>query len=108
MRFPKLQFRNGTKTPMSRVLPFPAAPQMRIALLSDLRCFDAVAIYPPSRWRQLAAFVPHVLAGKTGDLGAFAEMCLAGTCDANTIDTAVFALTEAGDEPLSDATRLIL
>jgi hypothetical protein len=108
MRFPKLQFRNGTKTPASRVLPFPAAPQLRTALLSELKCFDAIAFYSQSRWRQVDAYAPHILAGKTADLSAFAQMCFAGTCGAGTINTGVFALTEAGDDPLSDSTRLML
>jgi hypothetical protein len=88
----------------SRSLPFPAAPHLRTALLSDVGCFDAVT-YPEIRWRQLFSFAPQILAGMTQDLQTFADGVFRGMWDVPSLDTAIFNLTAVGRHPLDSPQR---
>lgn len=105
MRFTKPWGR--LKPSSSQPFPFPAAPHLRTALLSDIRCFDSVAIYPPVRWRSLSLFTPQILAGTTDDLQKYAQGIFRGEWD-GPVEIAIFNLTEAGRAPLSPSERDVL
>ena len=91
-----------------RRLPFPAAPNLRMAQLSAPSLFDSVEAFPRERWNALESFRPRILVGSTADLQSFAEWVRRTVADLSSVDHAIFALTRMGDEPLTDVTRVVL
>lgn len=92
-----------------RQLPFPAAPNLRVAQLgSAATAFDSVAPFAREHWSELEGFRPRVLVGSPSDLRRVAELSQRGILALDSIDHAIFALTRCGDQPLSDVSRVVL
>jgi hypothetical protein len=90
-------------------LPFPEAPYLRIAQISPAAAvFDSAELFPPDRWDDLEAFRPRVLAGAPRDLQQLAGRVALGTVDFGSVDHAIFVVTECGERPLADVSRVML
>lgn len=91
-----------------RRLPIGNCPGMRIAQISGSKALDSAEMFPGGRWSQLAAFRPNALAGSASDLHRVVERIDLGTLELHSVDRCIFVLTEIGDRPLTDVTRVIL
>ena len=92
-----------------RKLPFPATPQQRIAQISAVsKPFDFAQPFPRDRWHDLANFQPQALVGSASDLLRLHSRIEPGVLTLNSVDHAVFVLTQCGHSPLSDVLRVSL
>jgi hypothetical protein len=89
-------------------LPFPAAPQLRLAQLSPGPQFDSVVAFTPERWLELEAYRPHALTGDAADLERLLEQVQLGMVDLACVDRALIVLTRYRSRPLSDVSRVML
>ena len=108
MRIPVQWRRTWQKTPEAHQLPFPATPHLRTALLGDGACFGELVAFPQARWRDLPAFDPQVLVGAAAVLLKAADLTFSGQLPLNTLDSAVFVLTQTGGRPLAETERNLL
>lgn len=90
----------------SRVLPFPAAPHLRLALVGEFGCFPGTATYPQERWRDLIPYRPNIIAAEPGILANLAEYVFHGAWENPSVDTAIFPLIAVGQGPTPDDQRL--
>lgn len=89
-------------------LPFPAAPDLRVAQITATSHFDRVSAFPPDRWQELETYRPQVLVGPAQQLQKFIEWVKLELVDLKSIDHAIFVLIECGDRPFSDMSRVVL
>jgi hypothetical protein len=108
MRFPRPWAWSRTRAASSRTLPFPAAPNLRAALLGDLGCFEDVTVFAEHRWREVSLYEPNILAAEPATLAKFAEYVFHGVWENGSIDTAVFAITAIGKQPMTKEHRLVV
>ncbi len=101
----------------SHKLPFPAAPNVRIAqVTAPAAQFDSVETFHPDRWEELETYRPGVLIGSAADLQLLAQLATWNTrnhskdggLDLSSVDRAIFVLTECGCDPLTDVIRVVL
>ncbi|MFZ0592037.1 MAG: hypothetical protein WAM39_16345 [Bryobacteraceae bacterium] len=93
-----------------------------MALVGDLGCFENVAVFPvaqrePSlsscasslgeRWREISLYRPNILAADPATLAKFAEYVFCSVWETPSVDTAVFALTVIGRQPMTEEHRLL-
>jgi hypothetical protein len=81
---------------------------LRVAQVTQTTPFDRVAAFGPDRWQELEAYRPQVLVGPAPELQKLVESVKLGVVDLKTLDRAIFVLTECGDKPLSDMSRVVL
>ncbi len=92
-----------------RKLPFPLAPNLRIAqVTADVASFDSVEVFPRERWDELVRYRPRVLVGAAADFQQLAELSRIGALDLSTVDHVIFVLTECGHKPATDVLRVLL
>ena len=92
-----------------RKLPVPLAPNIRIAQISTItKCFDFAEPFPRARWNDLADFRPRVLVGSASDLQRLYRECEGASAKLESLDYALFVLTQCGANPLSDVLRVSL
>jgi hypothetical protein len=108
MRFPVGIRRFTRKSTEHRRLPFPASPNLRTAQVTATTSFDDVEAFPCERWRALETYRPRILVGPASDLQRLVERVELGTVDVRSVDHVVFVLTECGDRPISDVSRVVL
>ena len=89
-------------------LPILSAPGLRIAQLSTATSVAGAEPFPPERWSNLKTYAPNVLVGPSSVLQRLAERIDMHTLELTSVDHAILVLTEIGDKPLSDTTRVIL
>ena len=90
-------------------LPLPASATVRVAQVSATdEVFDAAQPFQRDRWDELSVFRPSVLVGSAVDLLGLAELRQRHVLDLTSVDHAIFVLTECGDRPVSDVTRVVL
>lgn len=108
-RFPANITRFQRRNRSQRQLPFPAAPNLRVAQLTvPGAAFDSIRSFPRDCWDELEEYRPHVLVGSTADLQRVAELARRNVLDLTSVDRALFALTCCGDQPLRDVSRVVL
>lgn len=100
--------RLGRQSVRAPRLPFPGAVKLRAAQIAPISSFDRVVAFAPERWQDLQSFRPQVLVGRQADLLRLAAAVELGTVDTSSVDHAVFVLTECGDQPISDVSRVVL
>jgi hypothetical protein len=66
-----------------------------------------VAVYAEHRWREVSLYQPNILAAEPPTLAKFAEYVFRGVWETRCIDTAVFALTAVGQQPMTEEQRLL-
>ncbi len=108
MRLPKTWPWSKAPAPSGRILPFPAVPNLRTALLDEWNCFDAVATFPDGCWSQVSSYAPEVLAGETAQLQSFFEQAIRNAWSLDSVNVAVFAFTVVGQKPITSAQRELL
>jgi hypothetical protein len=108
MRVPVGIRRFSRKRTEHRRLPFPASPNLRVAQITATTSFDDVEAFPPERWRELETYRPRILVGPVSDLQRLVERVELGRVDVRSVDHVVFVLTECGDKPISDPSRVVL
>lgn len=82
---------------------------MRVAQVSPAAGdFDSVSSFSRDRWDELEAFRPAVLVGAAADLRSLAELTRRHILNLPSVDHAVFVLTECGDQPVNDISRVVL
>ncbi len=86
-------------------LPLGTASQLRAAQISVLPEFETALPFRRERWNQIQAFAPHILIGYGFDLHRLAKSIRDGHCELTTVDRAIFALTDCGSTPISEALR---
>lgn len=89
-------------------LPVLQTGSLKVAELSARCLFGGAQAFPAARWQEMSEFGPNVIAGAGAELQRLMERIDLGTLDLPTLDHAIFVLTELGDKPLSDATRVTL
>jgi hypothetical protein len=122
MRFPRPRAWSRARAASSHTLPFPAVPNLRAALVGDLGCFENVAVFPLAqressvpfcasslgdRWREISQYRPNILVAESATLDKFAEYVFHGVWQTPSVDTAVFALTVIGRNPITEEQRLL-
>ena len=100
----RLRRQNGVR----RKLPFPSAPNLRVAQLGNHATFDSVQAFPPDRWADLEMYRPRVLVGSAPHLKRLAERIQRRAIELSSVDHAIFALTECGHKPINDVFRVTL
>lgn len=108
MRVPVGIRRFSRKRTQHRRLPFAASPNLRAAQITATTPFDEVAAFPYERWRELETYRPRILVGPARGLQRLAEQIELGAVDVRSVDHVVFVLTECGDRPISDVSRVLL
>ncbi|MGI8960373.1 MAG: hypothetical protein ACR2IV_11550 [Bryobacteraceae bacterium] len=108
MRVPASFRRFSRKRTQHRRLPFPASPNLRAAQVTAATFFDGVEPFSAERWGELEAYRPRVLVGPAEDLRKLAERVELGKIDVKSVDRVVFVLTDCGDKPLPDISRVLL
>ncbi|MGI9075336.1 MAG: hypothetical protein ACR2JB_29350 [Bryobacteraceae bacterium] len=108
MRVPASIRRFSRKSTQRHTLPFPACPSLRAAQVTAATFFDGVQPFPNERWGELETYRPSVLVGPAEDLKKLVERVRLGTVDVKSVDRVVFVLTQCGDRPVSDASRVVL
>ena len=108
MRVPVGIRRFSCKRTEHRRLPFPASPNLRVAHVTATTSFDDVEAFPRERWRELETYRPRILVGPVSDLQKLVERVELGRVDVRSVDHVVFVLTECGDRPISDPSRVVL
>jgi len=104
-----IQLRRGLqRTPDTHQMPFPATPAIRTAVLGNSMCFQGLTTFAEGRWRELSAFGPQALVGSTATMLRAAEMMFRGELPLNTLDCAIFVVTELGMPVLREADREIV
>ncbi len=92
-----------------RKLPFPAAPNLRLAQISPVApVFDSAQSFSPDRWHELESYRPRALMGIASDLQRLAKQAELGVRDLTSVDYALFVLTECGHTPVSDVFKVVL
>lgn len=76
-----------------------------MAQLGETATFDGVSAFPPERRNELKAFAPQVLVAPTGALVTAAHAVFSGDLALESVDTAVFALTQVGGTPVAPPER---
>jgi hypothetical protein len=101
-------FRASQKQRRSAFWPlWPSA--LRVGQISPVAAIlDSAAYFPIDRWNDLEAFRPRVLAGTARDLRLLAGRVELGTVDFRSVDHAILALTECGEQPVTDVCRVML
>lgn len=101
------RFRPQNRNP--RQLPVPALSTVRVAQVTPCACtLDAAQSFSRDRWDELEAFRPGVLVGSAADLRGLAELVQRDILDLASVDHALFVLTECGEQPVSDVSRVVL
>jgi hypothetical protein len=108
MRVPVGIRRFSCKRTEHRRLPFPASPNLRVAHVTATTSFDDVEAFSHERWGELGTYRPRILVGPASDLQRLAEQVELGTVDVRSVDHVVFVLTECGERPISDVSRVVL
>lgn len=108
MRVPVGIRRFGRKNTQHRRLPFPASPNLRAAQVTAATFFEGVEPFPCARWRELEAYRPQILVGPASELQKLAERVQLGAVDVRSVDRVVFVVTQCGDSPISDVSRVVL
>lgn len=85
----------------------PGGDKPRTAQITAGVLFDAT-YFPAEHWDELEDFRPEMLVGAAADLQWLAERMRRGELHLQSVDRAVFALTLAGDAPVSDTLRVVL
>ena len=101
-----IPFRITPKAGLS--LPFTAAPNLKAAQISAVPEFAAVQAFGRERWSGLQAFAPNALVGYGLDLQRLCLKVADGEITLRTLNHAIFALTDCGSAPISDALRVTL
>jgi hypothetical protein len=86
-------------------LPFTMQDDIRVAQISGLPEFEIARAFRRAQWSELPAFRPEVLIGYGFDLDRLAEKVANRQMDLATVDRAIFALTDCGSNPITDALR---
>src|SRR5579875_755388 len=90
-------------------LPFCLEPNLRIAQISSTsQPFDSAQTFQANRWDELTRFRPQALIGFARDLQIIAERVELGRLDLTSVDHAIFIVTECGNKPVVDTTRVVL
>lgn len=108
MQVPATIRRLGRQRKRPCELPFPVAPELRVAQITPTTPFDRVAAFGPDRWQELEAYRPQVLVGPVPELQKLVESVKLRVIDLKTLDHAILVLTQCGDKPLSDMSRVVL
>lgn len=109
IRLPGSVRRFRTQSSGRRKLPFPVAPNVRIAqVTAAVASFDFVEVFPRDRWDELQRYRPRVLVGAAADSQQLAELSRLGALDLSSVDHAIFVLTECGHKPATDVLRVLL
>lgn len=87
------------------VLPFQSTRHQKTAHISTLPEFEHAEPFSRERWPSLAAFCPNILLGYGFDLQRLAAKVGSGEWTLNSVDRAIFALTDCGSIPVSDQLR---
>ncbi len=89
-------------------LPIIQTSKLRTAQLTAAASFEGAEAFPPERWRDLKTFAPNILIGPASALQRLMERMDLLTLELTSVDHAVFVLTEVGDKPVTDLTRVVL
>ena len=98
------------------VIPFRSGKSMRMKLpagmeqrkaaqISVLPEFESVQPFGRERWLELGGFNPSILVGYGFDLQRLADKVQLGELELNSLDHAIFALTDCGTRPIADGLR---
>jgi hypothetical protein len=93
---------------MSTRLPLLPGGKLKVAQLSPGTTFQSAEVFAPGHWQELEAFAPNVLVGSAADLQRLAERIDLRTLNIDSVDHAIFVVTEIGDKPLTDLLRVVL
>lgn len=76
-----------------------------MAQLGETATFDGVSAFPPARRSELKAFAPQVLVASADALVTAAHAVFSDDLALESVDTAVFALTQVGGTPVAPPER---
>lgn len=89
-------------------LPFPVVAHLRIAQISPCAAFESAEHFAFEGWHGIEVFQPQVLLGSPLALQMLAVRAQEKSLDLSCVDHAVFATSECGEPPLTDAARVVL
>jgi hypothetical protein len=105
------------KRPSTRIIPFRAArrslltlpiamkDEIRIAQISGLPEFAIARAFRRAQWSELSLFQPEILIGYGFDLDRLAEKVASSQVSLKSVDRSIFALTDCGSNPITEAFR---
>jgi hypothetical protein len=106
---PMLFIQPSSRRKKLRHFPCLGAPRLRVAHIStSIRHSSGARYFPPSSWRKLPLFRPQVLAGTLYDLQLIIARSERGGLSLESVNRAVIVLTECGQRPISDVSRVVL
>jgi len=86
-------------------LPMAIQDEIRIAQISGVREFAMARAFRRAQWSELPAFQPEILIGYGLDLDRLAEKVANSQVALATVSRAIFALTDSGSNPITEALR---
>lgn len=89
-------------------LPFSIPANIRQAQVSGVALVDCAVTFQPDEWPNLESFQPRVLIGHADALKHLSERFRKGFLNLASVNHAVFVLTNRGELPVSDTSRVFL
>jgi hypothetical protein len=86
-------------------LPMAIQDEIRIAQISGVPEFAMARAFRRAQWSELPAFQPEILIGYGLDLDRLAEKVANSQVALATVSRAIFALTDSGSNPITEALR---